>query len=69
MALAGRRRAGRRQSRNEPGGEPMAVSTRSESGASAPLARLLAWVVLALMAAATAYTAWIALANFHRIGV
>ena len=50
-------------------GEPMAVSTRSESGASAPLARLLAWVVLALMAAATAYNAWIALANFHRIGV
>lgn len=47
----------------------MAVSTRSESGASAPLARLLAWVVLALMAAATTYTAWIAVANFHRIGV
>ena len=47
----------------------MTVSTRRESGASAPLARLLAWVVLALMAAATAYTAWIALANFHRIGV
>jgi hypothetical protein len=37
--------------------------------ASAPLARLLAWVVLAVMAVATAYTAWIALANFHRIGV
>ena len=36
---------------------------------SAPLARILAWVVLALMSAATAYTAWIALANFHRIGV
>ena len=47
----------------------MAVSVKSESEGSAPLARLLAWVVLALMAAATAYTAWIAVANFHRIGV
>jgi hypothetical protein len=33
------------------------------------LTRLLAWVVLALMAAATVYTAWIAVANFNRIGV
>ena len=33
------------------------------------VARLLAWVVLALMAAATAYAIWIAVANFHRIGV
>jgi hypothetical protein len=31
--------------------------------------RLLAWVVLALMAGATVYTAWIVLANFNRIGV
>jgi len=31
--------------------------------------RAAAWVVLALMAAATLYSAWIALANFHRIGV
>jgi hypothetical protein len=30
---------------------------------------MLAGVVLALMAAATVYTAWIVLANFHRIGV
>jgi hypothetical protein len=49
--------------------EPMAVSTKSESEGSTPLARLLAWVVLALMAAAAAYTFWIAAANFHRIGV
>lgn len=33
------------------------------------LARILAWVVLALMAGAMLYTGWIALANFHRIGV
>ena len=47
----------------------MAVPARSESAGSAPLTRLLAWVMLALMAAASAYTAWIAAANFHRIGV
>ena len=47
----------------------MAVSAKSESAGSAPLARILAWVVFALMAAATVYTAWIALANYHRIGV
>jgi hypothetical protein len=40
-----------------------------EPPASAAVVRLLAWVVLAVMAAATAYTAWIALANFNRIGV
>jgi len=34
-----------------------------------PLARALAWVVLSLMAVATAYTGWIAILNFHRIGV
>lgn len=33
------------------------------------LLRLLAWLVLALMASATVYTAWIAVANFNRIGV
>jgi hypothetical protein len=38
-------------------------------GGSTPVVRLLAWAVLTLMAAATVYTAWIALANFHRIGV
>lgn len=47
----------------------MAGSARSDGGGFAVLPRLLAWVVLALMAAATAYTAWIAVANFHRIGV
>ena len=34
-----------------------------------PLARTLAWVVLLVMAAALAYTGWIAIANFNRIGV
>jgi hypothetical protein len=34
-----------------------------------PLARLLSWVVLAVMAVAAAYTVWIAFTNFHRIGV
>ena len=47
----------------------MAVPAKSETEGSAPLTRLLAWVVLALMAAATVYTAWIVLANFDRIGV
>ena len=36
---------------------------------AAPVARLLAWIVFALMATATVYAAWIALANVHRIGV
>ena len=47
----------------------MVMSAKTESGGSTPLARLLAWVVFALMAAATVYTAWIAVANFNRIGV
>jgi hypothetical protein len=47
----------------------MVVSIRSDSEGSAPLPRLLAWVVLALIAATVAYTVWIAFANFHRIGV
>lgn len=34
-----------------------------------PLARTLALVVLAVMAVALAYTGWIAIVNFHRIGV
>ena len=34
-----------------------------------PLAKALAWLVLALMAVATLYTGWIAASNFHRIGV
>jgi len=40
-----------------------------EQQATWPLARTLAWVVLAVMAVAMAYTAAIALANFGRIGV
>ena len=33
------------------------------------MAKLLSGVVLAVMAAATAYTLWVAFANFYRIGV
>ena len=47
----------------------MARSVRDDSGSFAVLPGVLAWVVLALMAAAVVYTAWIAVANFHRIGV
>lgn len=36
---------------------------------SSPLLRGLAWLVLTLMAAATLYAGWIAVVNFHRIGV
>ncbi len=39
------------------------------SGATWPLARMLAWVILAVMAATLIYTGWIALVNFGRIGV
>ena len=41
----------------------------SEHEATWPLARTLAWVVLAVMAVALVYTGWIAIANFSRIGV
>ena len=34
-----------------------------------PIARTLAWVVLTVMGAALAYTGWIAISNFDRIGV
>ena len=47
-----------------PHGPPDAAPVRS-----APLARGLAWLVLVVMATALVYTGWIALANFHRIGV
>jgi hypothetical protein len=40
-----------------------------QSERSPALTRLLAWLILALMASATAYTAWIAVQNFGRIGV
>ena len=33
------------------------------------LVKTLAWVVLAVMAVAVAYTGWIALVNFDRISV
>jgi hypothetical protein len=41
----------------------------NEGHGSSPLARALAWVVLAVMALALAYTGWIALANLNRIAV
>ncbi len=41
----------------------------SDREGSWPLARALAWVVLALMAVAALYTGWIAISNFDRIGV
>jgi hypothetical protein len=34
-----------------------------------PLARALAWIVLAVMAAAFTYTGWIAIMNFNQISV
>jgi hypothetical protein len=45
------------------------MARESEADGSPALTRLLAWVVLALMALATAYTAWIAVRNFERIAV
>jgi hypothetical protein len=47
----------------------MTVSAKSVSESSPLVVRLLAWLVVGLMAAATVYTAWIAVANFNRIGV
>jgi hypothetical protein len=46
----------------------MTVSVES-TRESPLLVRLLAGLVVVLMAAATLYTAWIAVANFGRIGV
>lgn len=40
-----------------------------EQNGTWPLAKALAWLVLVLMAVATAYAGWIALANFNRISV
>lgn len=34
-----------------------------------PVARTVAWIVLAVMALTLAYTGWIAIANFDRIAV
>ena len=48
---------------------PMTTPAARESDRGPVVLRLLAWLVLALMASATVYTAWIAVANFHRIGV
>jgi hypothetical protein len=42
---------------------------RREHENSSALSRLLAWIVLGLMASATLYSAWIAFVNFNRIGV
>jgi hypothetical protein len=44
-------------------------ATSLERGATWPAIRALAWIVLAVMAAALGYAGWIALANFDRIGV
>ena len=41
----------------------------TERGIPPLLTRVLGAVIIALMALATAYTGWIALANWHRIGV
>jgi hypothetical protein len=40
-----------------------------EPDATWPLARTLASVILLVIGAALVYTAWIAIANFSRIGV
>ncbi len=45
------------------------MPVRGERESSSALTRLLAWIVLALMASATLYSAWIAIVNFNRIGV
>jgi hypothetical protein len=42
---------------------------KRERERSPALTRLLAWIVLILMVVSTVYTVWIAVANFHRIGV
>jgi hypothetical protein len=45
------------------------MSSDNAGGTSPLLTRLLAVVILALMAVATIYTGWIVLANWNRIGV
>lgn len=40
-----------------------------EQNATWPLARTLAWIVMLVMVAALAYTGWVAIMNFSRIGV
>ena len=47
----------------------MEVPVRGERESSSALTTVLAWIVLALMASATLYSAWIAIVNFNRIGV
>jgi hypothetical protein len=42
---------------------------KDDRDGSWPLAKGLAWLILALMLAAGVYTGWIALANFNRIAV
>jgi hypothetical protein len=46
-----------------------AMLAKRERERSPALTRLLAWIVLILMVVSTVYTVWIAVANFHRIGV
>lgn len=41
----------------------------TEPSSTPLLSRVLAWAVFVVMALALAYTAWIALSNFSRIGV
>jgi hypothetical protein len=45
------------------------MAVQRDTDRPALLTTLVAWVVLALTAVATLYTAWIAVANFGRIGV
>ena len=42
---------------------------RADTSDAPLLVRVLSWVVLGVMAIATAYTAWVAVANLNRIGV
>jgi hypothetical protein len=41
----------------------------SDPQPTSAVSRTLAWVVLTVMALALAYTGWVALSNFSRIGV
>jgi hypothetical protein len=45
------------------------MAVQRETDRSPLVTTLVAWIVLALMGVAAVYTAWIAIANFGRIGV
>jgi hypothetical protein len=47
----------------------MATSLNRDTETASRLTRLVALIVLALLAVATLYAGWIAVANFNRIGV